>query len=540
MADRKDEVIKCLGTLCWLLRTSAAAATVGPDAMQQLLSMQHVPQACTAALVKAGVMPSWQQLLAAARSGYSVQQWLHACRKHDKVLPGAPALAEAALLADLDFTEPPSGSKLSQRLTDEQLGQAELMDVLYVGLSSGVWSMLSLLIDKRVPRPVEQWQAFVQWRLQQRALLAQLPPAAAVELMLVAITHGEWQFSSSTGQWTLSTLQELLAVDENAATDELYSSLLGDALTAAAKQLLSSSSKSQQHARRLLSGRTSAALSTDQVCELAIAAAKARADDTAEWLFGVLGAAGISAMTPDAVADLLVATAGRSGKITEQLCQLDAVHALSAKQVTGVLAAAVSEALKPAQYVGGAPVRQQHILGSLHVLTMTFSRTPVAEEALLGWLRSAVQCNSCSTVKALCRLKTARQLGAAQAAELLASALQLRHAKTTEVLIEMLYSALQPADIATDRLLELLRLAVQQGLAEVVKALCHTTAAVQLSVAPMVYEALCSLPALQQLQPQHAVELLLHAEQDGNTAVVSAISKCLPAAAQLAAAHNAG
>lgn len=383
MADRKDEVIKCLGTLCWLLRTSAAAATVGPDAMQQLLSMQHVPQACTAALVKAGVMPSWQQLLAAARSGYSVQQWLHACRKHDKVLPGAPALAEAALLADLDFTEPPSGSKLSQRLTDEQLGQAELMDVLYVGLSSGVWSMLSLLIDKRVPRPVEQWQAFVQWRLQQRALLAQLPPAAAVELMLVAITHGEWQFSSSTGQWTLSTLQELLAVDENAATDELYSSLLGDALTAAAKQLLSSSSsKSQQHARRLLSGRTSAALSMDQVCELAIAAAKARADDTAEWLFGVLGAAGISAMTPDAVADLLVATAGRSGKITEQPCQLDAVHALSAKQVTGVLAAAVSKALKPAQYVGGAPVRQQHILGSLHVLTMTFSRTPVAEEAL--------------------------------------------------------------------------------------------------------------------------------------------------------------
>lgn len=194
-----------------------------------------------------------------------------------------------------------------------------------------------------------------------------------------------------------------------------------------------------------------------------------------------------------------------------------------------------------------------------------------------------------------------------------------------------MYSALQPADIATDRLLELLRLAVQQVLAEVVKALCHTTAAVQLSVAPMVgllklavkqqqcdtaaqlllwfqqwqwrtkqqwshllgddifelmvmaaewscrstltvlqqvldtqaaasllqmalafgsdhksvrdpqvYEALCSLPALQQLQPQHAVELLLHAEQDGNTAAVSAISKCLPAAAQLAAAHNAG
>jgi hypothetical protein len=101
----KDET-KSLSTLCWLLQT-ATTATVRSDTMQQLLSIRHLPAECSTALVKAGVVPTWQQLAAAARNGHCTKQWLDACRKLENLPPGLSALAEAALLADLDFTQPP-------------------------------------------------------------------------------------------------------------------------------------------------------------------------------------------------------------------------------------------------------------------------------------------------------------------------------------------------------------------------------------------------------------------------------------------------
>lgn len=148
MMDYEDDFAKALNSLRWLLRTGTPAA-VGSDAMQQLLSMRHVPKECTAALVEAGVLPTWQQLVAAARSGHCMKQWLVACRRLVKPLPGLTALAEVALVAELDLLQPPSSSNLTQRMCQEQPSEDELVTVLHVALSTGTARcFLSLLSDK--------------------------------------------------------------------------------------------------------------------------------------------------------------------------------------------------------------------------------------------------------------------------------------------------------------------------------------------------------------------------------------------------------
>jgi hypothetical protein len=73
-------------------------AAVTPDTMQKLLCAQYLPADCIAYLMKAGAVPTWQQLVAAARSGYSMQYWLTACTKLNKPLAGMSVLAETALL----------------------------------------------------------------------------------------------------------------------------------------------------------------------------------------------------------------------------------------------------------------------------------------------------------------------------------------------------------------------------------------------------------------------------------------------------------
>ncbi|WIA20268.1 hypothetical protein OEZ85_006102 [Tetradesmus obliquus] len=672
--------------------------------MQQLLSMRHVPKECTAALVEAGVLPTWQQLGAAARSGHCIKQWLVACRRLVKPLPGMTALAEVALVAELDLLQPPSSSNLTQRMCQEQPSEDELVTVLHVALSTGTArGFLSLLSDKTVRQPAEQWQPYQQWQQQQRALLRQLPAAAAQELLVVAVIHetsywevhklqhlldegedhfgyrpdvpnmalwgdaltaaakqhlssgredqvicmlngssralttahicellvaaakgrangaAEWLFKLdeakrlhsmpeavaelllataghsvmiteqlcrfrpakrlSAEQVTgvlavavtqvaaascskqkavkelitvavrhtpshqeLCTLQQLLSAGADDATVDLQEGMWGDALTAAAKQHLSSAS--ELLARRVLVGRTDI-LSAAHIRELIIAAAKGHAEGAVDWLFQ-LHAARESNMAREAVAELLLATAGHSVKVTEQLCRMRAAKQLSAEQVTGVLAAAVSQMLaasciisssrggpQPAQPLRKSVGSKQRVTrGPLHVLTKTYSRTAIAEEALLGWLRSAVQCNSSSTVDALCMLKAAQQLGGVPAAELLAAALQLGHAEAAEVLVD----TFRTTAIASDSIFDLLQSAVQQDSTAVVKAMCRMGALSQLDVAAL--EGLFKV--LQELEPQQAVELLLHALQHDNTAAASKISDGLPAAAQLATARNAG
>jgi hypothetical protein len=459
--------------------------------------------------------------------------------------------------------------------------------------------------------------------------------------------------------------------------------LLADVLTAAAKRHLSSGWEFQ--ARKLLEGRTKA-LSTAHICELIVAAAKGRADGTAAWLFDLPAGRLIERMQ-ETVADLLLATAGHSVKVTEHLCQMRASKQLSAEQATGLLAAAGSVALatsssskqscaqqsEPVLPSGAADSKHRRARLPLDVLAKRYSKTPIAEETLLHWLRSAVQCNSGSAIYALSRLNAARQLDAAHAAELLTAALHLGHAEAAEALA----SSFQAAEIASDKLYELLQSAVQQDSTAVVGALCRMDAAVQLEAAAVaglfraaverqqcvtaaqllfwfeqwqqqqeqqrlappwpaapwvtkqqqhamiearpqkqpgqgdgkeqqqqqqaqqwsdllgsayvlallmnavqqcccsaldvlrqlldaatavgllqvaigmggshesfqdmqVFETIVSLPALQQLEPQHTVDLLVHALRHDNTAAVKAINDCLPLAAELSAAQNAG
>jgi hypothetical protein len=136
--------------LRWLFATAGTAA-VAPDTVQKLLHIRYIPADCISLLVKAGAAPTWQQLVAAARSGCSTQYWLAACAKLKKPLAGMSVLAETALLVSnestfelspaaalfADFSSMHYSNQhaiLWQCMCQEQPTKAELLDVLLVGL----------------------------------------------------------------------------------------------------------------------------------------------------------------------------------------------------------------------------------------------------------------------------------------------------------------------------------------------------------------------------------------------------------------------
>jgi hypothetical protein len=181
----------------WLLHTSGAvAAVIGPSGMQRLLCIKTIPFADE--LLAAGVSPLWQQLTAAMRSGHSMYPWLHAAQSwHFGLgrlqLPGIPKLALAAAERSLCCLD------VVLRVYEEQLSQAELVDILYAAISlTPKWDMADQLLNFLVNGPQQkcclqernQHQQMWQWHKMQLAALRQVDHATAQELLQLALQRG--------------------------------------------------------------------------------------------------------------------------------------------------------------------------------------------------------------------------------------------------------------------------------------------------------------------------------------------------------------
>jgi hypothetical protein len=139
MQNRKYEqiIVRCTDALQWLLRT-ARAASLGPQGMHRLLGIfcHDAPYAykCIVPLAAAGIVPTWQQLVAAARSGQSVCHWieelLYISQERKICVPGMTALAEA--VAQTRRHGGTADSRLLQQIQQEQPSLTEFLDVLYV------------------------------------------------------------------------------------------------------------------------------------------------------------------------------------------------------------------------------------------------------------------------------------------------------------------------------------------------------------------------------------------------------------------------
>jgi hypothetical protein len=448
-----NETSRCFNTLRWLFGTAGTAA-VAPDAMQ-LLRIRYIPADCIAFLVKAGAVPTWQQLVAAARSGYSMQYWLTACTQLNKSLAGMSVLAETALLVSNKSKLSPmaalfqvyssihygdQGADLWQHVYQEQPTAAELLDVLLVGLSTQTASCLLSLLNSRGPVGQRQRE---QWLQQQRAVLRQLPDAAAKELIGAAVKH---QSSRPMHDPTVHQLSNLLG------RPELY----GDVATAVAQQQLRAGADFLAYSTLR---EASAVLSAAHVCELLKAAAAApEASNVRQLLFSLEVT---SSLTTEQVCDVLLATVQHSAQVAEQLCKLPAAKQLSAEQVLDVFAAAVPKAPSSSSKTHSAAC-------TLKMLVRKFGQKAlVGQTTVLGWLHSAVQCDSHTAIEALSRLPAAEQLDAEQVAGLLTAAMQQGRVQAFYAVAEHFAKA----EIGGDRLGELMTAAVHTDNTHAVEAL---------------------------------------------------------------------
>jgi hypothetical protein len=492
-----------------------------------------------------------------------------------------------------------------QRVYQEQPIKAELLDVLFVGLSTQTAGPLLAVLSGRGASGQSQQG---QWQQQQRAALLLLPEDTAKELMRMAVKH---QNRGPKVDTTVSTLSSLLGQPD----------LHGDVATAAAREQLLAGG--HLPAYEILCEAT-AALSAVHVCELikAAAATTTRASTVLQLLFGLRVT---SSFTAEQVADVLLATVQHSAKVAEQLCKLPAAKQLSTEQVIDVLAAAVPQAPN-----SSSSSLANKDAGALRVLVSKFGqKTPIAQEAVLCWLHSAARCDSSAAVEVLCRLPAAKQLDAEQVAGLLRAAMHHRPVfpflalaskfstaelggdAMTELMTEAVHTDNAPAVDALRRMnaaryldsadvVGLFRQAVQQQHCETaaellfclrseehlakqtvdmlgipyllvllqaaVKQWCSrslevlgqlldpsaTAELLQLAILQggsheslsdvAAFEALCQLPGLQHIEPQHAVDLLLLALQHDNTAAAKAMGdrQGVWAEGGLASARNVG
>jgi hypothetical protein len=554
-----------------------------------------------------------------------MQYWLEACAKHKKPLAGMSVLAETALLVSNEGKaelSPLAGlwedlssiqcshqdSNLWQRVYQEQPTKAELLDVLFVGLSTQRAGPLMAVLSSR--GAFGQWQQ-QQWLQQQHTVLQQLPEYASKELMMVAVKH---QNSGPMVDTTVNSLSNVLG------RPEVY----GDAVAAVAREWLLKEADFPAYA---ILHEATAALSAAHVCELIKAATAPRAFTVLQLLLSLRVTC---SFTADQVADVLLATVQHNAKVAGQVCKLPAAKQLTTEQVIDVLAAAVPRLPNSSSRSSSSNEAANKDAGALKVLLIKYGKkTPIAQEAVLSWLHSAARCDSSAAIEVLCNLPaaqelaaeqvagllwaaiqckpgravlalasqfSARQLGgdkmaelitaavhadnapavqalcrmgadeyfkAADAAELFRHAVQQQHCETAAELLLCLRSGEHldkqtVAMLGVPYLLVLLQAAVQQWCRRTLDALeqvLDPSAAVELlqlailqggsyeSLSDMsVFEALCQLPGLQEIQPQHAVHLLLLALQHDNTAAAKAMGdrQCVWAERGLALARNVG
>ncbi|KAF6258212.1 hypothetical protein COO60DRAFT_1639353 [Scenedesmus sp. NREL 46B-D3] len=165
----------------WLLLTAGnmAAAASMPATVQKLACISDMPLQCAETLVSAGVIPTYPQLVAAARSG-------------------AQGLQEA-----YEAAQQAGQQQQHQRLLAEQLSPAALADLLLVALSAapaapddepgGVICNLAEALhgwNTSSSAAPEQRAAVLQWRQQLQAVSEQLQPAVVQQLLELALFRG--------------------------------------------------------------------------------------------------------------------------------------------------------------------------------------------------------------------------------------------------------------------------------------------------------------------------------------------------------------
>jgi hypothetical protein len=281
-----------------------------------------------------------------------------------------------------------------------------------------------------------------------------------------------------------------------------------------------------------------------------------------------------------------------NAKAVKALCRLQAAEELEAEQVAGLLTAAVQfdhedVVVALASSFQAANIEAEVMLGMMNAAVVQDS--PVLIEALCS-MRAAEQVTT-EVLAVLLKGAVHQQQLAATAAHLLcciAQRLQQQDAAHDQQLLgtqvlprrqqrsgkqqsfaapSTRVTSLQRQQcqrqlhglLKVDDVLALLQLALQQGCTTSLELTCGlalvrgllgeaaATSLMQYAIvqgqyygqhAGLVIEGLCSLTAMQQLQPKQVVSLLLNALQCDNTAAVQAISSLLPAGGRLAAASS--
>jgi hypothetical protein len=523
--------------------SSSCCSVEGGDSAEVGL---HLPLQCAKAAVSAGLVPTYQQLVAAARSGAqglrvwvdpavdstqlpdgqtnSKQQSTEYAAPLQAYLSGTqwPALAQvmfdpAFFARQYDKEQQQRQQRQRQQLLEEKMTPAALHDVLLVALSAGpsgatpqgrepVRQLADVLICEDayvmyLERPRDTLPAIAELRQQLQPVLRQQQPEAQQQLLELALRMGHVQLVDALQQhlgWlvphaaVMATMQHDVGAGDHSAAQHL-------ALSQAAGQL-----------------------TIEHLAELMHAAVQQRQHDVLDALFYASASSSLS---------------------REHLDQL--LDAACESQSAAVLTVLASWALR-----------------RLHM------PSPGTRENM-KWLLAAVQLDSRQALETLCR-DWHRTLDTATLSDLFWQAVQLKGTAIAAWLL--VYPAKARPSYAPrpsyEQQLQLeqrltwpeafsvsayLELAMEQGCSSI-SSVCSSRHCQQLPSAAAAYgfleraiesssssdaiTALCSLSGAQQPQPEQVVTLLLQALQCDNTTAVSMISKRLPAAQRLDTADN--
>jgi hypothetical protein len=383
-AFSNNKRLSCLQGLQWLLRTAgeAAVAAISPETVQEIACVPDVPEVCARALVAAGIVPTYQQLVAAARTGVQdVWVWAAATfsqKRHENGLAGAledsqwPALAQ--VFFDTNLLVPCRYGLATQRLLAAHLNPATLEDLLLLALSAGAdatyeWgsyftlqsplhNLAGNLRDDYCEFGNSQLAERVQFVSQLQAQLQQLQPAVQQQLLELAMMRGHLQFLKAAEQslgWlaspaaVLAATQHHIAVENCWKVDQLARCRSAEQLSEQQGAQLLHAALKQQHRdvwTAALTARLKAQLGPAHLSQLLDIAFELK--DTAAVVDllsqGWNGSARLTGIAPTAVQSWLQ-KAMHLGDVAAvaALCQADALGLVGAEASSAVLWQAIAE-----------------------------------------------------------------------------------------------------------------------------------------------------------------------------------------------------
>jgi hypothetical protein len=504
-----------------------------------------VPYECALMLVSSGIVPSYSQVVAAARSGVQgVQVWpaavihtgqdaAHSASNSDDAAQNAlqrftcqPKASQWPVLPDVLFCNYTFTSvwvlnaetdaarhhqrQLQQQLLAEQLSPAALEDLLWLALSAapkdvGVWDKgpMHQLTKAVFPEDIGgQRPAITQWQQQVQSSLQQVPVAAQQLLLGLALQRGYVVFAHAAETrlaWRAAPEAVVEALQQHTDNLRRASGLRRSALKAVLRAVALSQSAKQ--------------LSAEQVAALMRAAVKSRQESVLKTLFFMPAAAELSA----AQFSMLLDTA----------CKHNEVYMLT----TLVQKAAAEDVLKG-----------------------------VAPSALLAWLQAAVQLNGVLALEALLATDAAAHLNADAVSALFGQAVDQQQMVAASMLLQYLgirhdqcqrQQQQQSVRLDAAAVTDYLRALIANSSPSVFTA-CSMQAVRMPVTGAQVFElvqctvkkggwvtaALCALDGAKQLQPAQAVELLLLALQSNKHETARLLLDELPAMQNLRLAAN--